>query len=537
MTRAVRLRRWQKRALDALEAHDKPDFMAVATPGAGKTTFALTAAVRHLGRHRGARLVVVVPTSHLKIQWSDNASEFGLHLDPSWSSKQGSLPDDVHGIVVTYQQVASSARALRKVTRGAFVIFDEIHHAGDERAWGEGLRVAFEPADRRLLISGTPFRSDQNTIPFVSYDFDEATADFTYGYADALTDGGVVRPVYFPRIGGDMEWTAPDGSLHRASFDDHLDKTLMSQRLRTALSPDGEWLRTVLSEAHEQLSRARERHPDAGGLVIATDVEHARAIAKLIHHRTGVEPIVATSEDDDASSRIADFAAGTAPWIVAVRMVSEGVDIPRLRVGVFATTTTTELFFRQAVGRLVRFRRGQGAQKAWMFLPDDPRLRLLAAKIAEDRTHSLKRRPERDPADDAQLDAVPTGEEQMSLFQALAATPSGGGAHLGELLRLEEHVDLEDTSADDDPALVLELMPPPLANGSIVMTPTRRIDRAKLRKDNADRVQMLSHLTGRGHRELNAELNKLSGITAIGEASVAQLSKRLSAADRLIAKA
>src|SRR5204863_5827648 len=105
----------------------------------------------------------------------------------------------------------------------------------------------------------------------------------------------------------------------------------------------------------------------------------ARAIAAIMGERLGVAPEVATSDDPDASHKIGAFAAGTAPWLVAVRMVSEGVDIPRLRVGVFATSTTTELFFRQAVGRLLRWNAHLGRQSAYMFVPDDIRLRVFAA--------------------------------------------------------------------------------------------------------------------------------------------------------------
>ena len=107
----IRLRPWQSEALDALTLKQGPDFLAVATPGAGKTTFALTAAVQDLGEHPGRRVVVVAPTQHLKHQWADAALRFGLHLDPEWSARDGILPPDMHGIVTTYQQVSTSAAA------------------------------------------------------------------------------------------------------------------------------------------------------------------------------------------------------------------------------------------------------------------------------------------------------------------------------------------------------------------------------------------------------------------------------------------
>jgi superfamily II DNA or RNA helicase len=530
MTRTVRLRPWQKTALDRFVAHDRPDFLAVATPGAGKTTFALTAARHRLAESPG-RLIVVAPTAHLKHQWAQAASRFALHLDPTWSAADGALAGDMHGIVTTYQQVATSAAALRALSRGAFVVFDELHHAADDRAWGDSVRAAFEPADRRLALSGTPFRSDTRAIPFVEYHLDEARPDFEYGYGDALADRRVVRPVYFPRTGGQMEWSAPDGREHSASFDDDLDVVRSSQRLRTALSLEGEWLPTVLRDAHARLTEVRMVQPDAGGLVIATDQDHARGIAELLRSRLGTRATVVTSDDPGASSLIAMFAAGKEPWLVAVRMVSEGVDIPRLRVGVYATTTSTELFFRQAVGRLVRWTRGVPQQKAWLFIPDDARLRRLAHGIAEQRRHSLQRREREAPLeglDDAPLDAASPEEEQMSLFAVISAVATDA----------DEPAADDDVFDDDDgegPGFELELAPPPplaggggpvgvAADGSPL---TRKDDKKRLRDLNAELARDLVRTTGMTHAQVNRELNRLAGITRVTEATVAQLRTRL----------
>ena len=124
----------------------------------------------------------------------------------------------MHGIVTSYQQVATSASVLARLARDAFVVFDELHHAADDRAWGAAIAEAFGGAGRRLALSGTPFRSDTRAIPFVAYEGDEAVPDFEYSYGDALADGRVVRPVYFPRTNGQMEWSAPDGDVHSATL-------------------------------------------------------------------------------------------------------------------------------------------------------------------------------------------------------------------------------------------------------------------------------------------------------------------------------
>jgi len=544
--RTVRLRPWQRAALDAFAAHPGPDFLAVATPGAGKTTFALTAAVQHLGAHPTRRLVVVVPTQQLKHQWAHAAERFGLHLEPGWTARDGRVPADVHGLVVTYQQVAAQPRALRGVGRDAFVVFDEIHHAGDDRAWGDGVRTAFELAAARLALSGTPFRSDTTAIPFVRYDdAGEACPDVEYGYGDALADGGVVRPVYFPRVDGRMEWVAPDGSAHDHTFEDVLDAARTSQRLRTALSLEGEWLPTVLRRAHEQLESLRVGQPDAGGLVVAADQDHARGIVALLRRHCGVDATLVLSDDPGATARIEAFARGTDPWIVAVRMVSEGVDVPRLRVGVYATTTVTELFFRQATGRLVRWTPGLRRQPAFFYIPDDPRLRRFAAGIAAQRRHSLRRRDDGDgdaiarPGEELAGAAADEagGREQLSLFTALSAVALGEPV-LPEWVDDPAGPDL-DPDGPPDPSLVVALAPPPrpgagaLANGDGVPAgTTRREHKGRLRKANAERASHIARRSGLTHAQVNGELNRLSGVTRVSEATVAQLEARLRHADR-----
>ncbi|HET9769388.1 MAG TPA: DEAD/DEAH box helicase [Acidimicrobiia bacterium] len=531
MARTVTLRPWQKAALERLAASESADFLAVATPGAGKTTFALMGARQALAGDPARRLLVVVPTAHLKLQWARAALAFDLHLDPQWSATDGALPADTHGVVMTYQQVAGCAAVVAGLAAGSFVIFDEIHHAADDRAWGDAIRTAFDPAARRLSLSGTPFRSDVSAIPFVRYQHEEAVADYEYGYGDALADGGVVRPVYFPRIDGMMEWTAPDGSFHSHSFEDPLDAARAGQRLRTAYSLEGEWLPHVLRQAHEQLLAVRTRQPDAGGLVIATDQDHAKGIARLFRERFGVRAVVATSDDPEASSHISRFAAGTDPWIVAVRMVSEGVDIPRLRVGVFATTTTTELFFRQAVGRLVRWTRGLRGQKAFLFIPDEPRLRARAFSIAEQRRHSL-RHEDREVVPRAEPVEELAEPEQGSFFAPISAVATGMSAEGAEWALDEDGL----AEPAEDAALVVPLPPLPAGGRRLAAAVpegrTLREHKQRLRDANTSRVRMIARATGMTHAAVNGELNRTLGLKRISEATVEQLERRLAQADR-----
>jgi superfamily II DNA or RNA helicase len=563
----LRLRAWQREALARFEQSTAPSFLVVATPGAGKTTFALAAVRRAMVARRVRRFVVVVPTQHLKNQWAQAAEAMDLHLDPNWSAGYGSLPSDVHGVVVTYQQVAANPGALRTLVHGALAVLDEIHHAGESRAWGDGVRFSFEHAARRLSLSGTPFRSDQNIIPFVRYDGDLAEADYEYGYGEALKDRAVVRPVYFPRIKGHMEWTAPGGLEYAATFDDPLTRELANQRLRTALDAEGDWLASVIEQAHAQLSHLRTRDPRAAGLVIAMDQEHARSIAGIMQERLGVTAVVATSDEPSASEKISAFAHGTTPWIVAVRMVSEGVDIPRLRVGVYATNTVTDLFFRQAVGRLVRWSGRDSRQTAYMFIPDDLRLRTFATGIAEQRRHSLRRqqeafgdedgerRPrETEPAGDGAAD--PLEQEQLSLFTAISAVPLDEEGRRLDGVRVYDDgetdaiPDLVGASDERRPlpgaaAAVVGSAPVPLpepdsgadGDGRRENRKTSALQRRRqLREQNSAVVADLAHVTGKSHATLNSELNRRSGIRRISEATVRQLERRLDLARRLLGR-
>ena len=492
-------------------------------------------------------MVVVVPTQHLKHQWARAALRFGLHLEPDWQWRMG-LPADMHGVVVTYSQASTSAKSLARLAEGGIVVLDEVHHAASERTWGDGVRTAFAGAACRLLLSGTPFRTDDHPIPFVTYsfgDYGDAVPDYSYGYGDALADGGVVRPVFFPRFDGHMEWRSSDGEELSASFEEDLRRDQWGARLRTALSVDGDWLPTVLAKAHERLVDIRRTHIGAGGLVIAIDQEHARSVVKLLKRDHKITARVALSDDPKASTVIEKFAQGDDPWIVAVRMISEGVDIPRLRVGVLASTTATALFFRQAVGRIARWTPGMRSQKAYFFLPDDPRLRSHALALAQERRHSIEAR--RRATDDAAFDpqsARERGEEQLSLFQALSSTVLGGSTLDAPSIPSDGIDPFEDLEAGFDAmaGFDVELPPPPPLPGrqpdplsALSELRTRESEKRDLRDFNSVRVTELARLTGWDHSRINGELNRRAGIRSIAEATVVQLEKRLREADRWIA--
>lgn len=409
---APKLRQWQQEALERYFETNPKDFLAVATPGAGKTTFALRVAAMLVEQRLIRRICVVAPTDHLKRQWADAAARIGLALDPNFKNADGKHGRDFIGVAVTYAQVANKPLLHRNRTEvePTLVILDEIHHGGDALSWGDAIREAFEPAARRLSLTGTPFRSDTAAIPFVEYEADHdgirrSKADYSYGYGPALRDN-VVRPVIFMAYSGQMTWRTSTGDEYSARLGEDTTKDISNQAWRTALDPEGQWIPSVLRAADKRLSEVRKHVPDAGGLVIATDHEDARAYAAQLKAITGVSPTVVLSDDKSASNKIDEFSEGDSRWMVAVRMVSEGVDVPRLAVGVYATSTATPLFFAQAVGRFVRSRkRGETAS---IFLPSVPQLLALANEMELERDHALDR-----PESDSELGIEDLEEELL----------------------------------------------------------------------------------------------------------------------------
>ena len=388
------LRAWQRSALVAYLRQAPRDFLTVATPGAGKTTFALRVATELLSQGVVQAVCVVAPTEHLKAQWAQAANRAGIALDPTFTNAMGSTSRDFDGVVVTYAQVAAhpALHRARTSNRRTLVILDEVHHGGDALSWGDAVREAFEPATRRLALTGTPFRSDTAAIPFVRYEkgsdgIRRSSADYSYRYSDALRDG-VVRPVLFLAYSGTATWRTRAGDEVSATLGEPLTVEQTAAAWRTVLDPHGDWMPAVLTAADRRLTQVRANGMrDAGGMVIASDHKSAKLYAELLQAITGVAPVVVLSDDPAASQKIAAFDGSEDRWLVAVRMVSEGVDLPRLAVGVYATSVQTPLYFAQAVGRFVRARaRGETAS---VFLPSVPALLLLASEMEKERDHAL----------------------------------------------------------------------------------------------------------------------------------------------------
>ena len=502
-----------------MRAHTGASFLASATPAAGKTTFGLHIAHRMLRAGFVSRVVVAGPTTHICRQWAADAARYGIDLEPNRPNSDGPESADFHGVAVTYQTIAAGPEVHRQAARRpTLLIADEPHHMGDLAAWGVQTRKAFDSARFRLLLSGTPFRSDNSAIPWVTYD-DEglSRADYAYGYPQALVDR-VCRPITFLPYDGEMEWLS-DGRLRSADFDLVLPAAEAARRLRTALSPDGEWMGEVLRDGDARLSEVRaEGHPDAGGLVIASDQEHARAIATRLGSIAGEQPELVMSDEPGASRRIADFAASERRWLVSVLMVSEGVDIPRLRVGVYATAARTELFFRQVVGRFIRATPRPRRQMSYLLMPADSRLKALAHEIEMERRHALDLSPigEEEEAEDRPPERGEPGER----FAAL----SSGDAELDEAIMSETTLQLFPT---DDPRPVKKA-PASTKHETASKEPERESAyeaRERLRNERRRLVGDVARRTNKSHREIQARINRATRVRSVAGATLDQLER------------
>ncbi len=559
------LRGWQREAYQEYFRTPRKDFLLVATPGSGKTAYALTVAAQLLRQREIAAVTVVTPTEHLKHQWSQAAQRLGIPLDSAYRNAQGRVSADYTGVAVTYAQVAAhpALHRARTEARRTLVVFDEIHHAGDALSWGEAVREAFAPARRRLGLTGTPFRSDTNPIPFVTYAPGadgqlRSASDYTYGYGPALDDG-IVRPVIFLAYSGEMRWRTRAGDEVSSTLGAPMTADQLAQAWRTALDPAGDWVARVLEAADRRLTEVRRGMPDAGGLVIASDHDSARAYAALLRRLTGVRPAVVLSDDPAASRKIAAFGASQERWMVAVRMVSEGVDIPRLAVGVYATSVSTPLFFAQAVGRFVRARRR--GETASVFLPSIPGLLGYAAELEAERDHILRRQEDDEERDLSEARRRQDTADDLgdTTFMALGASVHFDralydGGEFGTSAEEEDFLGLPGLLDPDQVSMLLRKRraeqarsarrpagqpgqaihgspaPPrpaaPAHPGAPGHAGTRE-SLAALRKELNGLVRAWHHRSGQPHGAIHAELRRTCGGPPVPEATGAQIRARI----------
>lgn len=393
--------------------HDR-HFLINAAPGAGKTLVSCVIADDLIKEGEIDRVVVIAPRAEVVSQWADDfrwvtgrymekvtardgpIEAMGLDVCATWAAVQGLLPE--------LQAMCRTARVL--------VICDEHHHAAVEATWGTAADSAFSAAKFALILTGTPIRSDGTESVWLAYDDagaidhpEEGTYTLTYGEA---VDLGYCRPVTFHRHEGRFTVDLDDGSSIRVGSRSPailppvlaripgLQRAVDFYRLactpayeRDGVTPlENGYQGTMISWASEKLTELRYRMPEAGGLVIAPSIEMADYIAVLIERIEGERPIIVHSNTPNAGNKIQAFRNTDKRWLVSVAMVSEGVDIKRLRVLVHLPSALTELAFRQAIGRVVRTYGCNDDTRAYVVMPSLNTLETYARRVELEMTPS-----------------------------------------------------------------------------------------------------------------------------------------------------
>jgi superfamily II DNA or RNA helicase len=463
-----KLRDWQQSATnDCLQkfSGDQNSYLLEACPAAGKTLFCGYIAKYLLGKvdirnHPEATqdftrkdidfVLVVVPTTAIK---GDAHSGFvgswfeklGLNLTPTLKTSGGPPPKSFDGAVITYQQLAQGTLTpiiklwAERLGIRILLICDEIHHASEDNVWGTTLSQIVDSAKYQISVSGTPFRTDERPIAGITYDVEgRAIPDFRYNYSQALQDG-VCRPVYISHDDGIMNY----------SYNDEFESVKISETLEAdvakvsavAFHKNSEFLREVILKAQHQLDiyEKEERNYVPAGLIICRvgrkgqEDKPVEQIAKKVKQITGEDCVVVTHADPNANQKIDEFRNSDKRWICAVRKISEGVDIPRLRVMVMANATKSELLFRQMAGRIVRTI--ETGEHSTLYMAKFRELAEFAQRLEQEVALGLRGEepPPRGPrGEEGEGDGE--DEEERNEFQILDGTfEEGGGLFRGEL--------------------------------------------------------------------------------------------------------
>jgi superfamily II DNA or RNA helicase len=528
--------RWQQEVQARYLQELKRDFLLVAVPGAGKTFWAMHTARELIRNGRITRILIVAPTRYVKGQWARTAHELGLDIEFDYRSSDGAWPSDADGVVMTYSQMYEQP-ALHRMNvsrRPTLVVLDEVHHLEESAAWGRAAQEAFDMAAYRVHLSGTPWNTN-GQIPWLRYEAGLAVPDSFYSYQDSLTHR-VNCDVYFPKMGGRAEWDY-DGERFTHTFEENLPEQDQRRRLRAFLNTSvSSYIPRTFQIAEDELSSIRQSGQDrAGGMIIAEDIPHAKAIASLIG-RPGFRPVVVTSDDRAADELIKSFRNGTDRWIISVRMVSEGVDITRLRVLVYASAITTQLFFRQAVGRVIR-----GAEPpAVVFLPADPQLLKWATEFRKERAEAMRQAQE---LADASMEQGNGEVRPAGLFSPVRGEAVDAGVvhdeseiSQAELERAMEMIRAAGSPADIRTAALFAKVlrsqpaqpevPELMQEAPSAASPLKSERKNALRSIQAKLVTSYCRLHGQDYAMVNARLNEAVGVRRIRDCDEEQLRQR-----------
>ena len=392
------LRPWQieckTKALDWFNNGNRTFLMNVA-PGGGKTKASCVIAKELLAMGEIDCVVAIAPRRAVVQQWAEDFQTIcGRTMVPITGNDEDLAAYGGVDFAITWSALGNASAAIYRMCQNKRVlaICDEHHHAGRDEAWGEGAVDAFALAKNTMVLTGTPIRSDGSESVWMSYDgrgqIDHPVGGtYTLSYGAAV-DFGYCRPITFHRHEGNFtvvfdngDTTQVSGSME-ASIDDRMRRVPALRRAldfyRLACTPIFDnhnrpsmlsYQATMLEWGIQKLDLLRLSMREAGGLVIAHSIEMAEYMADLLQELEGERPFIVHNQVANADVKIKAFKTSSCRWLVSVGMVSEGVDIPRLRVLVYLPFARTELAFRQAMGRVVRNNGPDDETRAYVIMP------------------------------------------------------------------------------------------------------------------------------------------------------------------------
>lgn len=378
----MRLRNWQadfvQKTINAFKQGQRT-YLLSAAPGGGKSVACAELGARMHDEEMMIDLILCLsPSSEVRDGIYRTCNQ---RMPTLFHNGLGSI-----GESMTYQKLLTLKEEYLEPAKKkrVLVICDEIHHCAGgldaiPNAWGNKiLKLIFELADYTLLMSGTPWRTDNLPIALADYcHADELVINYQYTLAQAVADGVCRQPV-ITLIDNDA---CKINQKCFKSINEALSKTeLMYQQILE----NEDALNFILKLSVNKLLSLRLLTPDAGGLVVAHSVEHARKLKKILETDFNQTAVIVTYKEKNPQAIIDKFRHGLTHWIVSVGMIAEGTDIPRLQVCCHLTTVRTELYFRQILGRILRVRDSDVYSQGFLYTFAEAQLKMFANRIQDE---------------------------------------------------------------------------------------------------------------------------------------------------------
>lgn len=366
---------------------------AVIPPGGGKTILALAVldALRKAGRIDAA--VVFTPRlglcSQFELDWKGVRAHFQPGAMGSIVHRENESIDSLRafGYITSYQSLCADPAVHRRFARKhagrLAIVCDEAHYLG-EKLHGSGdttqaaklLTQLGEHASFKLVMTGTPYRADENPIVFAEYDEQgriEADVQLTYG--DGVAQG-FLRPFDATLFDGTLSQTRRRQRNGIAYYrTEEVELRYTAQQL-TKVATDPQFWETAARHAYEKVKELQEAWPHYCGIAGCANQDHARQVMEYFQS-LGARCLLAVSDDSQAHSNLRTFKNGGRDMLVTVGMAHVGYDYKPIAVAAVLNGVREYNWLDQFTMRAGRVlpNRPQSEQTAWIFGMNDLAMR------------------------------------------------------------------------------------------------------------------------------------------------------------------